>query len=222
MINKYFKDYVLFDLETTGLAFESDEVIEISAVKVRDGKIVDEFSTLVNPEMHIPDAASEVNGIYDDMVKNAPPFRIALNESLEFAGNDVLVGHNINNFDMKFIIRDAQKFYRMEIENDYADTLHISRAYLPELPHHTLAALSEHYGISTAGAHRALNDCKMNQQVFECLAREILNPSKAAMKVRKCPYCGCVLKLRNGKFGEFYGCTGYPNCRYTENTDVEE
>ena len=98
---KYVPDYVLFDLETTGLSCRNDEVIEISALKVKDGSVEDEFSTLVNPGMPIPFMASEVNGITDDMVKDSPDFKTALGQFIEFAGDFVLVGHNIVSFDMK-------------------------------------------------------------------------------------------------------------------------
>ncbi|MBE5861437.1 MAG: DNA polymerase III subunit epsilon [Lachnospiraceae bacterium] len=216
-LNTYVKDYVVFDLETTGISVYKDEVVEISAVKVADGKVVDEFSTLVNPGMPIPPDASSVNGITDDMVADAPVFEKALKDFLDFAGDHVLVGHNIQSFDMKFICRDALKFYGKTVGNDFVDTLKIAQAYLPELRHHTLTDLACHYRIDAAGAHRALNDCRMNQKVFECLAKEIENPSEAARNVRKCPLCGCVLRLRSGRYGDFWGCTGYPDCRYTEN-----
>lgn len=100
---KYVKDYVVFDLETTGIYTNSDEVIEISGVKVQNGKVTEEFTSLVNPGRHIPKGASAVNGITDHMVKSAPEFSIVLKEFLDFAGNMVLVGHNIHTFDMKFI-----------------------------------------------------------------------------------------------------------------------
>ena len=100
---EYVPDYVLFDLETTGISWEKDEVVEISAVKVKGGEVVDEFSSLVNPGMPIHYYASEVNGITDDMVADSPSFDKVLEEFLEFAGDAVLVGHNIHTFDMKFI-----------------------------------------------------------------------------------------------------------------------
>ena len=109
-LNTYTSDYVVFDLETTGTSCMTDEVVEISAVKARDGKAVDEFSTLVNPGRPIPFYASEVNGITDDMVAESPCFEEALKQFLDFAGDDVLVGHNIHTFDMKFIQRDAGKY----------------------------------------------------------------------------------------------------------------
>ena len=214
---EYVPDYVLFDLETTGVSWENDEVVEISAVKVKGGEVIDEFSTLVNPGMPIPFYASEVNGITDDMVADSPAFDEVLGQFLEFAGDAVLVGHNIHCFDMKFIQKSAQNYYGKQIGNDYIDTLQIARLYLPEMEHHTLTDLADHYGISVEGAHRALNDCRMNQKVFECLKKEIENPSEAAKAVKKCPKCGNVLKKRSGKFGEFWGCMSYPDCRYTEN-----
>ena len=214
---EYVPDYVLFDLETTGVSCENDEVIEISAVKVQNGKIVDEFSTLVNPGRPIPFVASQVNGITDDMVAGSPNFEEVLGQFLDFAQDAVLVGHNINKFDMLFIQRDVQKYYGKVIDNDCVDTLQIARIYLPELGHYTLVDLARHYGIKADGAHRALNDCIMNQRVFECLKNEIENPSEAAKAVRKCPKCGNVLARRTGKYGEFWGCTGYPDCKFTEN-----
>lgn len=216
-LNKYVSDYVVFDLETTGTSSTSDAVVEISAVKVVGGQVVDEFSTLVNPERHIPVFASEVNGIYDDMVENAPTFEKALADFLEFAGDMVLVGHNIHTFDMKFICRDAEKYWGKTIGNDYIDTLQIARAYLPKLSSYKLTSLAEYYGISPDGAHRALNDCRMNQQIFELLAKEMQNPSDEAKAVKTCPKCGNIMKKRSGKFGEFLGCSGYPDCRFTMN-----
>jgi DNA polymerase III epsilon subunit-like protein len=118
---------------------------------------------------------------------------------------------------MKLIQRDAEKYFGKILGNDYIDTLVLARMYLPELDHHTLSDLAHYYHISTAGAHRAFADCKMNHKIFESLKDEIINPSEAAMTVRKCPKCGNMLKKRTGKFGEFWGCMSYPECRYTEN-----
>lgn len=217
MKSQYVPDYVVFDLETTGTSTSYDQVVEISAIKVKNSTIVDEYSTLVNPDMPIPIMASEVNGIYDDMVKDAPDFRKALGDFNDFVGDLPLVGHNIRKFDMIFVCRDALKYFGKTIGNDYIDTLYIARAYLPGMGSYALSALASHYGIDSSGAHRALNDCRMNQALFESLAKEMENPSEAAKSVKKCPNCGSVLTLRNGKYGEFWGCTGYPDCKYTRN-----
>jgi len=211
---KYVPDYVLFDLETTGLSAMMDEVIEISAVKVKNGKVVDEFSSLVNPGRRIPYAASSVNGITDAMVKDSPFFEEVLEKFLEFCGDSILAGHNIHSFDMKFINRDANKYWGKCVGNDYVDTLYFSRNVLPHLAKHSLGYLSEHYGISTEGAHRALADCHMNHKVYEALAKDMEN---GTVQARTCPKCKQLMKLRKGRFGEFWGCMGYPECRYTEN-----
>ena len=211
---EYMKDYVVFDLETTGTSCYKDRVVEISAIKVNDNKVADEFSTLVNPECSIPFYASRVNGITDDMVEDAPLFETALKDFLEFTGDMVLVGHNIHSFDLNFIYRDAEEYYGMIPGNDYVDTLKMARVCLPELRHHTLSDLAEFYQISTEGAHRALNDCRMNQAVYEKMG-QILH-SKIE-KIETCPKCGNLLVRRNGKFGEFWGCSSYPDCRYTRN-----
>lgn len=214
---KQVTDYVVFDLETTGIYTSTDEVIEISGIKVKNGNVTEEFTSLVNPGRHIPKGASAVNGIRDDMVESAPEFSIVLGKFLDFAGDMVLVGHNIHTFDMKFIYRDAQKFYGKIPDNDYVDTLKFARAVLPGLSHYKLVDLAEYYGISVKGAHRALNDCRMNQQVYECLAKEMSPPKTEESGQRRCPRCGSFLVKRKGRFGEFWGCTSYPGCRYTEN-----
>jgi len=213
-LNKYVSDYVVFDLETTGISPMTDEVVEISAIKVKDGEVVDEFSTLVNPGRPIPYGASAVNGITDDMVANSPGFEEVFEQFLEFIGEEVLVGHNIASFDLGFLYRDAMKFWGKTLDNNYIDTLAISKVCLPHLAHHRLTDLASHYKLNTEGAHRALFDCEMNQKVFEYMAKDLQNPD--IIKPRSCPFCGKKMKIRNGKFGEFWGCMGYPECRHTE------
>ncbi len=216
MIIKYCDDYVLFDIETTGLSTEDDAVVELSAIKVSNGKVIDEFSKLVNPCMHIPYTASSINGITDDMVKDAPTMETVLKDFIAFIGNDVLVGHNIKRFDFKFIQRDALRFFGKTIPNKYVDTLIVANRYLPELESRSLENLSYHYGISYDGAHRALADCHINKQVYDRLGKEIENPSEAAKKVKFCPRCGNILKKRTGMYGDFWGCCSYPDCKYTQ------
>lgn len=216
-LNAYVPDYVVFDLETTGISCESDRVVEISGIKVQQGTPVEEFSMLVNPQMPIPAAASNVNGITDDMVADCVTFDVALKAFLEFAGDHVLVGHNIHRFDMRFIIRDAQEYWGQTITNDYIDTLDLARAYLPGHDQYSLTYLAGYFGIDTDEAHRALADCRMNQKVFEFLHKEMENPSEEVRAMKVCPKCGNFLKKRSGRYGDFWGCTGYPECRYTEN-----
>ncbi len=214
----YTPDYVLFDLETTGISRNTDEVIEISAVKVRKGRVVDEFSQLVNPGRSIPYAASMVNNITNQMVKNAPHFDQVLEYFVKFIEDDTLVGHNICSFDVPFIYRDCERFLGQIISNDYIDTLRLAKKVFPDWKHRRLSDLAEHYGISTAGAHRALADCRMNQKIFEHLGKELANKQlKVQNNVKICPKCHLPMQRRNGRFGEFWGCTGFPQCRHTEN-----
>lgn len=213
-LKKYVSDYVVFDLETTGMSPELDEIIEISAIKVKDGEVVDEFSTLVNPGRPIPEGASKVNGITDEMVAESPGFEEVFEQFLEFIGEEVLVGHNIAGFDMKFLYRYAKQYWNQTLDNNFVDTVGIAKQCLPQLAHRRLTDLAAHYKLNTEGAHRALFDCEMNQKVFEYMAKDLQNPE--IIKPRSCPFCGNKMKIRNGRFGEFWGCMGFPECRHTE------
>lgn len=209
---KYVPDYVVFDLETTGVNVIKDDIIEISAVKVLGGKVTDTFSTLVNPGRPIPYYATQVNGITDEMVEDAPDIREALADFLTFAGDAVLVGHNIQSFDLNFVSNAAEGHLGKTVENDYIDTLYMARSCLPELSHHKLVDVASYFHISAEGAHRALCDCIMNQKCYEEMGK-----LQANQKLELCPKCGGELRKRNGKFGEFFGCSNYPACRYTRN-----
>ena len=216
-LSGYRPDYVVFDLETTGLSPITDTIIEISAIKVKKGTIQDQFSTLVNPNRPIPYAATQVNGITDRMVADAPALKDALESFLAFIGDEVLVGHNIHSFDMKFLNCAMQEFYRRDLGNDYIDTLYMARRWVKELARHRLIDLAAHFHLSTQGAHRALNDCVMNQKCYEEMGRRIQTAEPQTDAEEICPRCGGELIKRNGRFGAFYGCSNYPRCRYTRN-----
>ena len=120
---------------------------------------------------------------------------------------------------MKFLYRDCEKYFNRTLTNDYVDTLMLAKMAFPEWKHRRLGDLAEHYGIPTEGAHRALADCRINQQVFELLAKELQRSGTPGRKpdVKICSACGMPMKKRTGRYGEFWGCTGYPTCRHTEN-----
>lgn len=208
---KYVPEYVVFDLETTGISPVSDAIIEISAIKVKNGAAL-EFSTLVNPDRKIPAAATAVNGITDTMVKDAPKLYEAMTGFRDFIGEEILVGHNIHSFDMNFICQAARELGMDGFENDYIDTLYMARSCLPQLSHHRLVDIAAYFQIDTHGAHRALNDCIMNQKCYEELSR-----LQSAAGICACPKCGGELLKRRGRFGDFYGCSNYPGCRFTQN-----
>lgn len=177
-LNAYVKDYVVFDLETTGIHQERDAIIEISAIKVQDGVIRAEYSTLVNPGRHIPAGATAVNGITDAMVAGAPDIAEAIAGFMNFIGNEILVGHNIHSFDTNFAYDAAWLALGKAMDNDYIDTLYMARRCLPQLAHHKLTDVSEYFHIETEGAHRALNDCVMNQKCYEEMGKLLLTSGK--------------------------------------------
>ena len=216
-LTKYVHDYVVYDLETTGISSDNDSIVEIGAVRVRDGQVVDEYKTFVNPECHIPAEVSNINGINDDMVKDAPIMADVLPDFMDFIGNDILVGHNIRYFDNRFINRYAKELYGKVMSNDFVDTLLLSRDLFPDMKSHKLGTMIDYYKVEWLTAHRALDDAKMNQQVYECLGKDLEEKGIDTSRIKICPKCGESMHKRNGKYGEFWGCSGYPDCRYTEN-----
>ena len=218
-INEFLSDYVVFDFETTGLnPFDGDRIIEMSAVRVTDDEVSDTFSTLVNPEQPISPEATMVNGITDDMVADAPCMKEALTDFIDFIGDDILVGHNIRSFDMNFLKMECMlQFGGLVPTNDYVDTLLLAKRCMPEMAHKNLTVLAEHFGISPEGAHRALADCLMNQKVYELLKEETERFENGDKTIPVCSICGRRMVIRKSKFGEFWGCTGYPNCKNTIN-----
>ncbi len=169
---EYIRDYTVFDLETTGISTRKAAVIELSAVRVRSGEITGTFSELVNPGRPIPPAGTAIHHITDDMVAGKPCLKEVLERFLEFAGEDVLVGHNITGFDLKILDRDCRRFFGRTMENDYIDTVWMARKCFPDWKRRRLVDLAEYYGLETEGAHRALFDCIMNQKVYECMRNE--------------------------------------------------
>lgn len=157
--------FVVFDIETTGLSKETESITEIGAVKVVDGKIIDRFSTFVNPERPIPAEITKLTGITNEMVADAPVITEILPKFLEFCQDAVLVAHNAN-FDTGFIRLNAERKCGIEVKNTVLDTLELSRALLPELKKHKLDIVCEQLGVSLEGHHRAVNDAEATAEVF--------------------------------------------------------
>ena len=157
--------FVVFDIETTGLSKETESITEIGAVKVVDGKIIDRFSTFVNPERPIPAEITKLTGITNEMVADAPVIPEILPKFLEFCQDAVLVAHNAN-FDTGFIRLNAERKCGIEVKNTVLDTLELSRALLPELKKHKLDIICEQLGVSLEGHHRAVNDAEATAEVF--------------------------------------------------------
>lgn len=157
--------YVVFDIETTGLSKEKEMITEIGAVKVEDGKIIDRFSTFVNPQRPISAEITKLTGITDDMVKDAPTIENVLPEFLKFCEDTVLVAHNAS-FDTGFIRIAAERAGLGELHHTIVDTLELARALLPELNKHKLDIVCEHLGVTLNGHHRAVNDAEATAEVF--------------------------------------------------------
>lgn len=158
-------DYVVIDLEMTGLSAKTHKIIEIGAVRVRDKKVTDTFQTFVNPKCPIPSRITELTGITDEMVKDAMEEDMALEQFLEFLGEDILVGQNVS-FDYSFLKQWAVNKKRI-FERSACDTLKIARKILPIEQPKNLEALCMYFQIERTRAHRALDDALETAQIFE-------------------------------------------------------
>lgn len=159
--------YVCFDLETTGLSPEKDEIIEIGAVKVVEGKVIDRFSRFVKPDNLISPLVTSLTGISNDMVADAGPTDRTIYDFLYFCEEYPVVGHNLM-FDYRFTYRYAKKYY-MDFKKEGLDTLKIARKVLPELPSRSLESLCDHYGIVNVSAHRAYHDALATAKLYQTL-----------------------------------------------------
>ena len=157
-------DFVVFDIETTGFSPVNDHIIEMGAVKVSGGAIVDRYSAFVNPRMPIPFEIEKLTGIRDDMVVDAAGIETVLPEFLAFCSGCILVAHNAG-FDMSFIIENAKRL-GYSAEYTYVDTVGIARVLLPHQARHTLDAVAKTLGISLENHHRAVDDAEATAHIF--------------------------------------------------------
>lgn len=164
------KDFVSIDLETTGLLPKEDRIIEIAAVRFRDGKETAVYHSYLNPGKEVPQRITELTGITPNMVKDAPQFADICSEILEFIGDDVLMAHHIS-FDFAFLKRavlnsmSTKQAKTNGFEKKGIDTLKIARYFLPELESRSLGALCKHYNI-TFDAHRAEEDARATALLY--------------------------------------------------------
>ena len=157
-------EYVVFDIETTGFSATSDRIIEIGAVKVKDGNITDYYSTFVNPEVPIPFEITKLTSITDDMVMDAKKIDEILPEFLEFVGDAALVAHNAG-FDVGFIKENAKRL-GLNSKYTYLDTVALARVLLPTLAKYKLNIVAKALNISLENHHRAVDDAKATAEIF--------------------------------------------------------
>ncbi len=156
--------FVVFDIETTGFSPQKNQIIEIGAVKVKDGVITDKFSTFVNPDVPIPFEIEQLTGINDNMVLSSPQIDVALPEFLEFCRGCVLVAHNAS-FDVSFISYQARN-QGLAFSPTVLDTVAMARHLLPNLNRFKLDTVAKALNISLENHHRAVDDAKATAEIF--------------------------------------------------------
>lgn len=159
-------NFLVLDIETTGLSAYMHKITEISALKMQNGKLVDEFTTLINPQTRIPSFITRLTGIDNEMVKDAPKIKQIMPGFLEFLEEYTIVGHNAT-FDYKFLNHNAITYVGKPIQNQVLCTCKLARRLMPELPSKKLSALCEHFKIRNEQAHRARGDALATSQILQ-------------------------------------------------------
>ena len=158
-------NYTVLDIETTSLDSRDGEILEISALKIRNKKIVGEFSKLIKVS-EVGAFTTHLTGITDEeMRRYGEDIDTVLNDFLAFLGDDIIIGHNVN-FDINFIYDNLKDKLGLYLTNDFVDTLRLSRMLLTFLPRHRLDDLISYFNLEERSEHRALNDCILTNQVY--------------------------------------------------------
>ena len=169
----FLENYVIVDLETTGLSPEWNSIIEIGAIKVEKGEVSEVFQQLVNPGFEIDDYIQSLTGITNEMLSSQPTIRDVLKDFDIFVKNGIIVGHNVN-FDINFLYDDYIRYLNKPFSNGFIDTMRIARKVLPELEHHRLIDIVFYFGIQDGSFHRALADCKYTYLCYQALSEIVL------------------------------------------------
>lgn len=164
------EDYVVVDLEMTGLNAKTDAILEVGAVRVRGGRQVEEYGALLRTEKPLADKVQELTGITREMVQAGADPERAMAEFFDFLGADILVGQNVI-FDYGFLKQWAVN-HGIAFEREAADTLKLARRFLPAEQKKDLESLCAYYQIKRARAHRALDDARETGEIFERLKAE--------------------------------------------------
>ncbi len=160
-------DYVIIDIEMTGLEPSKDSIIEIAGLRVMGDQIESTFSSLIKPQEYVlKEEISALTGITEEMLSTAPAFENIHEHLSTFIGDLPLVGHNIL-IDIQFLNKTMLQHGYTAFDNDYVDTLPLSQKLFPEFIHHRLTDMAVYYGIDIDGAHRALQDCYMTKDCFD-------------------------------------------------------
>lgn len=155
------KNYIVIALETTGFSPPVSHVIEIGAIKFRDGKEFERYQTLVKPPKKIPYVIECLTGIDNEILKTAPTFEEIFSDVKNFLADDILVGHNLK-IDIKFL---------PGIKNDFIDTLQLALKAIPNLKSYGFETLCDYFQIAPPTEHRAIENCLCTDKIFKCLSR---------------------------------------------------
>jgi len=160
-------EFVIFDVETTGLSpVDGDRIVEIAALKIKGSQVVDQFHSLVNPQRHMPEQATRVNNITDEMLLTAPLAVDILPDMIQFIGGACVAGHNVR-FDLNFLCYELALIgRRLNDQTPAVDTLKMARDLLPYLSNHKLAYLARSLGVTVDQTHRAMADVQLTVAVF--------------------------------------------------------
>ena len=159
-LKKYLWDYVVLDIETTGFDAKKDDIIELSAIKVVNGEIEDEFSKLIKPYGFVSNRIIELTGITREMLADATRLETTILEFNNFCKGFVVIGHNVT-FDLNFINAKLYDCHKITFDNDYIDTLKLAKKHLSQLPSKKLGVIAEYFQLDTSGMHRGLKDCSV-------------------------------------------------------------
>ena len=159
------EEFVVFDIETTGLNSHTNKIIEIGAVKIKAGRIIDRYSQLINPGISIPYHITEITSITNEQVANQPKIDEVIGKFLDFIGDAVLVAHNAP-FDMGFIKRDIKEYLNIDLENSVIDTLQMARDLFPDFKKYGLGDLNKSLGLALEKHHRAVDDSQATANMF--------------------------------------------------------
>lgn len=187
-------EYVVLDIETTGLSAEYDDIIEVALLKIKDGKEIDRFQSLIQPPeseyyidedddilvkqniktdengdkyvtFFVDDFITDLTGITNEMLKDAPIFEEIADKIYDFIGENIIVGYNVH-FDLNFLIDNFEKALNKSLKNDFVDLLRLSRKIFPDLENHKLTTLAQTFCLSTDNNHRALSDCVITNNLL--------------------------------------------------------
>jgi DNA polymerase III epsilon subunit family exonuclease len=159
--------YVVFDIETTGLDTKNDRILEVGAVKVENGVVIEEFNEMMNPGIAIPSFISSINHIYDDMVRDKPFPGVILQKFYNFYKDcDYVIGHNAKRFDYPFLESEFARYYIKTEPIEVKDTIWVARSKMKGLRSYSLAALCRVFLIDNKDAHRALSDVYATHEVY--------------------------------------------------------